>query len=290
MLGRLAEVAGTRVLGQVAMIVDYECLWAVERDSLPISDLRYRDRALALYRALWDLGVTVDFVAPGSDLGGYPLVLAPTLHLVSDADAAALTAYVASGGHLLTTYFSGIVDEDDHVRLGGYPGAFRDLLGIRVEEFCPLPPGATARVCSAGAGLDRHLRHLDRGPARRRRRGRREYIDGPLPSTPCLTRHPYGEGMAWYLATRTDPPATAAVLAEVLAGAGLAGSGLPAGVELVRRGDAERTYAFVLNHTADPVTADLRGHDLVSGTSVGPGGLHLGPGEVACVRETGQGG
>src|SRR5690606_40500376 len=52
-----------------------------------------------------------------------------------------LEEYVAAGGHLVTTYFSGIVDEHDHVRLGGYPGALRDLLGIRIEEFAPLLDG-----------------------------------------------------------------------------------------------------------------------------------------------------
>ena len=46
-----------------------------------------------------------------------------------------------AGAHVLVTYLSGIVDEHDHVRLGGYPGAFRELLGARVEEFRPLLEG-----------------------------------------------------------------------------------------------------------------------------------------------------
>ena len=50
-----------------------------------------------------------------------------------------------AGGHLVTTYFSGIVDENDHVWLGGYPGALRDLLGIRIEEFGPLLDGEQRR-------------------------------------------------------------------------------------------------------------------------------------------------
>ena len=57
--------------------------------------------------------------------------------MCSDAGATA-GAYVRAGGHVLVTYFSGIVDEHDHVWLGGYPGALRDLLGVRVEEFAPL--------------------------------------------------------------------------------------------------------------------------------------------------------
>ena len=38
----------------------------------------------------------------------------------------------------MMSFFSGIVDEDDQVRLGGYPAPFRDLLGLRVEDFLPL--------------------------------------------------------------------------------------------------------------------------------------------------------
>ena len=36
---------------------------------------------------------------------------------------------------------SGIVDENLPIRLGGYPGAFRDWLGVIVEEFYPLRKG-----------------------------------------------------------------------------------------------------------------------------------------------------
>lgn len=39
-------------------------------------------------------------------------------------------AFVAGGGHLVTTYWSGIVDESDLCHLGGFPGPLRKLLGI----------------------------------------------------------------------------------------------------------------------------------------------------------------
>ena len=56
-----------------------------------------------------------------------------------------------SGGHLVVTYFSGIVDEHDHIRPGGYPGAFRDLLGVRVEEFAPLLAGERVALDDGGS-------------------------------------------------------------------------------------------------------------------------------------------
>ena len=66
---------------------------------------------------------------------------------------------------MLVTYFSGIVDEHDHVRLGGYPGAFRDLLGVRVEEFFPLLDRARRWPLSDGGSG----RRVERGRHARRR-------------------------------------------------------------------------------------------------------------------------
>ncbi|MGI8522591.1 MAG: beta-galactosidase [Nocardioides sp.] len=284
LLGRLGEVSGSRVVADVAMVVDYPSLWAVQRDSLPVSGLSYRDRGLALYRALWDRGITVDMVSADADLTGRLLVLAPMLHLVRDDDAVSIASYVEGGGHLLTTYFSGIVDQNDHVRLGGYPGAFRDLLGVRVEEFCPLPPDTRLSLVDSVGDVvgtaDTWTEDLDlRGAS-----AVWVYGDGPLPGTPAFTRHEQGTGVGWYLATRTDPATTAAAVEQVLGELGIHGAGLPAGVELVRRRGDDATYAFVLNHTDRSATLDLIGHDLVSDRTVSAG-FSLDPGDVACIRE-----
>jgi beta-galactosidase len=283
-LGRLGEVAGTRVAARVAMLLDYESMWAVQRDSLPRADLHYLDRARALYRALWDAGVTVDVCHPSQDLSGYALVLAPTLHLVTDADAANLAGYVDGGGHLLVTYFSGIVDENDHIRTGGYPGAFRDLLGVRVEEFCPLPAGTTVTLTGGDPEAEETADTWVEDLALAGATPVRYYADGPMAGLAAVTRHQSGEGTAWYVATRTDPAATAAVLADVLDAAGVRPAPVPRGVEVVRRVGDGRSYAFVLNHSDEAVTVAVSGHDLVADRRCA-GEVVVGPGGVACVRE-----
>ena len=278
-LHRLGEVAGATTHADVAFLLDYESRWAVERGALPLAQMRYLDRANALYGALWDAGVAVDIRHPEHDLSGYRLVVVPMLHLVTDAAAVALAAYVEQGGHVLVTYFSGIVDELDHVRTGGYPGAFRDLLGVRVEEFCPLHEGAQVRLSDGGVAdtwaEDLHLRGAEAVLS---------YVDGPQAGAPALTRNRFGSGVAWYLATRTDEPTTASVMATVTAAAGVVGSGLPAGVELLRRVGDEASYAFVINHTDDAVHVPVRGDDLLTGLQHDDG-LTVGAGGVACVRE-----
>uniref|UniRef100_UPI00289A927B beta-galactosidase n=1 Tax=Microbacterium sp. TaxID=51671 RepID=UPI00289A927B len=156
LLERLGEVAGTRVAADAALFFSWESWWAAENEGRPSEALTYLGQVHAAHAALSDAGVTTDVVRPGGDLDGYRLLIVPALHLISDADAAAIARAVENGATALITFFSGIVDEEDRVRTGGYPGAFRDLLGIRSEEFAPLRPdetvaltdGATATVWS----------------------------------------------------------------------------------------------------------------------------------------------
>src|SRR4051812_32774752 len=152
-LQALAEVAGTRTEpAPVAMLFDWASWWAAELDSHPSVDVAPLDELRRWYDPLWRGNVGVDVVGPGDALDGYRLVIVPVQYLMTDSTAAALTRAAAAGATVLVTYFSGIVDEHDHVRLGGYPGALRDLLGVRVEEFFPLPPDHRVPLSGFGAG------------------------------------------------------------------------------------------------------------------------------------------
>ena len=225
--GRSPRSPGRRSAARSRSSFDWDARWAAELDSHPSADVTYLDRHQALYRALWDAGVTTDMVAPDADLSGYRLVLVPTLYLTTDADAENLTRYVESGGTALVTYWSGIVDENDHVRLGGYPGAYRDLLGIRTEEFYPLREDERVRLADGvldGRSADVWTELLTLRGAE----AVSSYADGPLPGVPALTRHTAGGGTAWYLATRVDAEGTAALVRHLCASTGIADLG-PAG-------------------------------------------------------------
>ena len=49
------------------------------------------------------------------------------------------------------------------MRLGGYPGAFRDLLGVRVEEFFPLLEGEAVALSEGARPPLERGRHGDLG-------------------------------------------------------------------------------------------------------------------------------
>jgi beta-galactosidase len=279
-LDAIGEVAGSTVRADVALLHDWQAWWAAELDSRPSSDLTYHDRMDAIYRALWDVGVTTDIVHPSADLNRYRLVIVPTLYLVDDVTIRNLEAYVAAGGTALVTYFSGIVDENDHVRLGGYPGAFRDLLGVRVEEFFPLAPGEKVRL-DDGTTADFWTEWLHLAGAQ----AIAAYVDGPLPGIPAVTEHAFGDGTSFYVATRLDDSGTAALVARVLDRAHVSPEAQAApGVEIVRRHGVTHSWLFVLNHTEHSVEVAAVGRELIRDANC-IGTVAVPAGGVAVVRE-----
>lgn len=281
LLDRLGEVVGSRTRNDVAFIFDWNAWWASELDSHPTTDLTYLDRAHALYRSLWDRGIGVDFVGAEQDLAGYSVVVVPTLYLISDATVARVEEAARGGATVVVTYFSGIVDVNDHIRLGGYPGAFRELLGVWVEEFLPLRRGEVIRL-SDGTTADTWTEHVHA-------RGAEtvvQCLDGPAAGMPAVTRHRVGEGTAWYVATRLDAAGNAALTEAVLAEAGVkpVARSRP-GVEVTRRRSDDASWLFVINHTHAVASVKVTGHDLVADRPVA-GTLVLSPGDVAVVRES----
>lgn len=280
---RLGEVVGSRVDADVAILWDYESAWAVSGPCMPSAELDYATAAHTVHRLLCDRGVTCDVVHPDADLRRYRVVVVPTLYLVSPAQAAAVAAAAEAGAQVLVTYFSGISDRDDHVLLGGYPGAFRDLLGVRVEELFPLRSGE--RVALSGAPGPGHgtlwsedARAVDAEVVL-------TYGDGPLTGRPALTRRAVGAGTAWYLGTLPDDATLGGALERLLADGGVApAADVPAGVEVVRRRSPSGSWLFVLNHTDGSCEVAVTGHDLVAQVDVGPV-LRLDPRTAAVVRE-----
>ncbi|MEU9818409.1 beta-galactosidase [Pseudonocardia alni] len=251
----LAPVAGARrVPAPAAVLWDWPSWWAAEQPFTPSTELRYKAEALGWYRAFLDAGVRADVTSADADLSGYGLVVAPVLHVVGPDRAAALTAYVGAGGHLVTTYFSGTVDDDAHAVLGGYPGALRDLLGIRVEEFAPLDPGAVVELDDGSTGdlwseavqvVDPAVEVLARWTG-----GGTDPAAGDLAGLPAVTRRPVGDGSATYVPTRLADRTP--LLRRLLAAAGIAPElpgELVGRVELVRRDG----FRFVVNRTDAPV-------------------------------------
>jgi beta-galactosidase len=270
-LDRIGEVAGTEVEADVALLFSWESWWSAEGEARPSQAVTYLDQVHSVHGALRKLGVTTDVVPPSADLSRYKLVVVPGLYMISDTDAQAIADYVAGGGRLVVTYFSGIVDERDRIRLGGYPGAFRDVLGVLAEEFGPLKPGDSVTLSNGRKATlwTERLRTTTADVVA-------TYDDGPMAGLPAITRNQHGAGTAWYVATKTD-------MSDVLSAAVPVVSD-ESNIEITRRRGDDRSYLFVINHGATEVTHSATGTDLITGKTV-DGVLTVQGGGVAVVRE-----
>ncbi len=189
----------------------------------------------------------MDFVTPDADLSSYKLVLVPNLYLVRDEAAANLERYTQAGGTLLMSFFSGIVDENDQIRLGGYPAPFRKLLGLRVEEFDALPVGATNTVKGEqefSADLWADVITLEGAEPLA------TFTQSFYAGRPAVTQHSFGAGSSFYLGTRLDSAGMAWIVEKACRTAGITPALVaPEGVEAVRRVQGEQAYLILLNHT-----------------------------------------
>ena len=263
LLDRLSPVVGSRVHARAALVFSWDSWWAAEGDTQPSSLLRYLPEAHRYHRALRALGVTVDVVAPESDLSAYDLVIVPTLYTVTDAGAASIADAAHAGAIVLVTPFSGIVDEHDAIRPGGYPGAFRDLLGLVVDEFRPLAAVESVALSSGARGSiwSEWVRTADAEVIA-------TFVDGPAAASPALTRRSVGAGAAWYTATVLDDESALALLRRLCADAGVPVVEVGPDVDLVTRRTATDEFTFIINHRAQPITVPFAGLDLVSGETV----------------------
>jgi len=284
-LSALGEVQGSRVeSARVALLHDNEAGWALRSGLKPQNPQRYADTARALHNALFQRAVTVDVLAPWTALDGYALVIVPGLFLLTDENARALETFVERGGTAIVTWFSGIVDEHNTVRSGGYPGILRSVVGASSEEFFPLDADQSVDLSNGWTGrrwMER-MRPLDPTDGAE---SIADYAEGGYRGGPAIVRRRLGEGVAWYLSTDLDTASLAELMERILSETGVRpAADVAPGVEAVRRTAPDADYLFLINHTDQPAWALARGVDLLTGHEHRDR-VVLEPGAVAVIRE-----
>ena len=285
-LSKLEPILSSQVQADVAILMDWENWWALELDSKPSNDLKLVPQLYASYKTLFDRNITVDFAHPESDLSRYRLVIAPHLYLVNDNSAKNVRQYVENGGTLLMSFFSGIVDENEHIRSGSYPAPFRDMLGLVIEEYVPYSEAQRNTFCTDdGKGFQCSFWAdvIHSKTAQALATFEKDYYAG----RPAVTRNQFGNGTAFYVGTVPDQKGMEWLLEKVCEVAGVKAvlSNVPAGIELVQRAAGNSSWLFVLNHSAEKVTVPLQqnGSDLLTGANVN-GSVELEPAGVAIIH------
>lgn len=262
-LSKLGDsMLGARVEAKVGIVFDWENWWAIEYSSGPTIDLKYLEQVQKYYDALYHRNIQTDFISVDTDLSQYDLVIAPVLYMVKQGFAQKLEDYVENGGTFVTTFFSGIVDENDRVKLGGYPGELRKLLGIWVEEIDALfPAQRNEMVMNTQLGklkgtyecsLLCDLLHTEGAEVLA------EYGKEFYKGMPVLTRNRFGHGEAWYVASSPEQAFLDELVAYLCNEKGIEPLlNTPANVEVSRRVKDGQQFTFIMNHNEDAVTVEL---------------------------------
>lgn len=295
-LGQELEKLGDKIVGsgtnsKVAIMFDWSNWWAVEYSCGPSIDLKYINQVEKYYKALYDLNIPVDIINPSGDLSKYDIVIAPVLYMVKENVAESIEKFVYGGGTFITTFFSGMVDENDLVILGGYPGAFRKVLGLWVEEIDALYPDMSNKIVMKekfselkgeyDCKLICDIAHTE--GAKTLAIFDKDYYTG----YPSLTENSYGKGKAIYVATDPEDDFIRDLMKHYCNEKALRSFIEPQkGVEITQRVKVDKTFTFILNHNSEKVTLTLpegKYNSLLNGDVVS-GKITILPKEV-CILE-----
>lgn len=247
------QIIDSRTNAKVAIVFDYENRWAIQLSSGPSVALDYEEEVHKYYRAFYDRNVPVDMIGVDADLSQYDLVIAPVLYMMKAGHADRLKAFVKQGGTFVTTFFSGIVDENDLVTLGGYPGELRELVGIWAEEIDALEPSIKNQIvfnedyghlsgeyqCSTLFDLI-HAEHAEVLAS---------YGKDFYQGMPVLTKNKFGQGTAYYVASSPEQDFITDFVATLMTENKLTPLlDSDQGVEVAVREKEGKRYLFVLNH------------------------------------------
>jgi len=266
-------IEGTTTPARVALVWDYDSLWAVRcQKSFPQAD--YTANALRWYSSFRALGHDVDVVRSGADLTGYAVVIAPMLHVLPDAVARQLDAFVRAGGCLVADARTGVKDEHDRCHERCLPGLLAPAFGIRIEEYESIVANATYAVAGeAMAGMTWTAQHYADWIIPDGAEVLARYQPWHVRDYAAATRHHHEAGWAWYLGTVPKEDAVhAAIAADVANKAGLTARVVPpAGVEVSTRSGQGRELVFLINHGEEPaeVAVTAGKTELLSGTTTG---------------------
>ncbi|NMB45512.1 MAG: beta-galactosidase [Firmicutes bacterium] len=266
-LGReLAELGDvlidSRIDARVALLFDWENWWALELSSGPSVELKYLPQIQKYYKACWSQNIPVDLINPNMSMDKYDIVIAPVAYLLQPGYAQRVEEFVSQGGTFVTTFFSGIVDNDDRVVLGGYPGELRKVTGIWAEEIDALFPDIRNAIVIPEAfpelagnhetGLLCDLIHAETAEVVG------TYASDFYAGRPALTRNKFGQGWAWYVASDPEQSFVNRFIRHLCTEKGISPiMETPEGVEATQRHKDGQTFTFVLNHNADSVEVDL---------------------------------
>ncbi|WP_289183678.1 beta-galactosidase [uncultured Dubosiella sp.] len=267
-LESLEGIQGSKIEADTAILFDWNSWWGIDFTVGPSTRLDYVQEVYRWYKALHSRNIAVDMVGADQDFSKYKLLILPMTYVCDERLTEKLETFVNQGGHLVTTTMSGMVDETDNVHLGGYPGLWHRLCGLKVDEIDALFPDHPVSIDLLGHAVRGEILADLILPDSAKAIG--VYTSEFYAGSPAVCENRFGQGRCVYVGTMLDQAGMDVLMEDVLDQAGVAWN--PAdGVEIVSRVKNGERFTFYLNHADLPKTVD--------------GLFELAPYEVRIVRE-----
>ncbi len=269
MLEKLGEIAGSRVDAKVAVVFDTVNRWAIDDAQGPRNcDKKYLEVVQDYYKALWKRGVNVDVIDETCSLDKYSIVIAPMTYMVRGDYTSKVASFVKNGGTYVSSFWSGIVNDTDLTFLGGFPGPLKEVLGIWDEEIECLEDDEKVRVEFEGKDYEAtHLCALIHPEDNTLVKA--TFKDDFFKGYPALTEHCYGEGKAYYVASRLEDSFIKKLIDRILLDKGIKSpiDNLPYAVSCHTRYNSQYEYLFIGNYSNETTTVCLKDtyDDLLNG-------------------------
>ena len=270
-LERIGEIADSMIRPEVAVIHDWESVWALhntkgfgERGG-DVQEQQMIETVFKHYQSLWTHSVPLAVIESTCDFSRYKILVAPMLFMMKPGVMERLSRFVEDGGILVMTFLSAYVDENNLCFSGGNPGGgeLRRLFGIWNEDIDLFEPETEQTLRLDGWQLSgrnefpvvRRCEYLHAEGAEVLGVYGNDFYAG----SPALTMSRCGRGKAYYIGADTNPDFLELFYGKLLEQNGIEPvlSGLPSTVKAARREKDGAAYYFVQNMSDEPQTVRL---------------------------------
>lgn len=252
--GIMEDIQAVVTRSEAAILYDYDQQWAFQIQPLH-PRLSYVSQVLKYYEGFYKEGIPLDFTGCDSEWEGYRVIVAPLSLITDEKRSRKLKKYVEEGGTLLLTMRSGVKDENNVcLPEEPLPGPFRELTGIRIEDYdCLLYEEQCAVLWTEQEAEEvRGCKWMDVIQTEKAD-VLAEFASGYYRKSPAVTCHSFGKGRVYYVGTEPEQDLMQRIICHIRTNTGIRSfAGMDDGVELVLREGRNKNYLFALNHSGLP--------------------------------------
>jgi beta-galactosidase len=276
------KLGKTKVKTSVALIHSYDEIWS-GMAKRQYKNFNCHKLEHDFYTALVRSGITPDLIHPEDDLGGYKIVVAPNMFLLSQKTADNMKCFVENGGTAVFHIRCGQKDPANVMVDIPWPGLVRDLCGVTVDEFEAFPDHAQNKALFNGKEYP--VRWWADVLTADKAKPVAVYTERFYKGSPAITENNVGKGKAVYFAAAGCIELIGDYLEGVFKIHGIKTAAVPDRVFMTTRQSHETSYTFIVNmgSEAKEFNPDIQGTDVITGRKIS-GSVKIDPLEVLIVE------